>query len=95
MRYLDCGLFPNVILLEHSTSHIRILILLFLYSRDAFLVPFINCFTSFYAGFVIFSVLGFMAHAKGVPVDKVADGGKNYIFLMRVHSISGKKTSQK
>lgn len=44
--------------------------------RDAVLVPIINCLTSFYAGFVIFSVLGFMATQKGVTIDEVADGGE-------------------
>lgn len=43
--------------------------------RDTFLVPLINCGTSFYAGFVIFSSLGFMAHNKGVSVKDVAKIG--------------------
>ena len=45
--------------------------------RDSLLVPVINCATSFYAGFVIFSVLGFMAAEKGVSVDDVAESGTN------------------
>ena len=44
-------------------------------SRDSFLIPIINCATSFYAGFAIFSVLGFMAKAKGVEVEGVAQSG--------------------
>ena len=43
--------------------------------RDSFLIPLINCGTSFYAGFAIFSVLGFMAKAKGVDVEDVAQSG--------------------
>ena len=39
------------------------------------MVSLINCGTSFFAGFVIFSVVGFMAKTSGRPVDKVADQG--------------------
>ncbi|XP_064598134.1 sodium- and chloride-dependent glycine transporter 1-like [Liolophura sinensis] len=56
--------------------------------RDAFIVPVINCLTSFYAGFVIFSVLGFMAKNKGVTVDKVADGGPGLVFVVYPEGIS-------
>ena len=45
-------------------------------TRDAFIVPYVNLFTSLYAGFVIFAILGYMAHAKGVPVSEVAAEGK-------------------
>lgn len=35
-----------------------------------------NCLTSFFAGFVIFGIIGFMAHELGLPVEKVAVQGK-------------------
>ena len=44
--------------------------------RDAVLVTVINCSTSLFAGFVVFSILGFMAEEQHVAVDKVADDGR-------------------
>ena len=39
--------------------------------RDAMLIPVLNCMTSVFAGFVIYSVLGFLAHEMGVEVAEV------------------------
>jgi hypothetical protein len=44
--------------------------------RDGIIVPMINCFTSFYGGFVIFSVVGFMAHEAGVEVQDAMTSGE-------------------
>lgn len=51
-------------------------------NRDAVTVTLINCFTSFFAGFVIFSVLGFMSHTRQVSVDKVVDKGPGLAFVV-------------
>lgn len=39
------------------------------------LVPIINCATSIFAGFVIFAILGFMAHSADTTVEKVVSQG--------------------
>ena len=43
--------------------------------RDTLIVAVGNCVTSFFAGFVIFSILGHMAHTLDTDVDKVATSG--------------------
>ena len=49
------------------------------YFRDTMIVCFGNCFTSVFAGFAIFSVLGFMASELGVPVSDVVKSGSGKI----------------
>lgn len=44
--------------------------------RDAFLVPLINSSVSIFAGFVVFSILGFLSQEMGVDVDDVTTAGK-------------------
>ena len=45
-------------------------------SRDAVVVSCINCATSVGGGFVIFSVIGFMAHTLNREVAQVVSSGK-------------------
>lgn len=51
------------------------------YMRDAWLVPLINCSTSFLAGLVVFSVLGFMANEAGVGVEELRLQGSGLAFV--------------
>ncbi|KAK3084720.1 hypothetical protein FSP39_017995 [Pinctada imbricata] len=55
---------------------------------DAIVVSIINCLTSFMAGFVVFSVLGYMAHKLGKLVENVATEGPGLVFLVYPEVIS-------
>ncbi|NWQ83256.1 SC6A8 protein, partial [Columbina picui] len=49
--------------------------------RDAYILAVINSSTSFFSGFVVFSVLGFMASEQGVDISKVAESGPGLAFI--------------
>ncbi|XP_043934667.1 sodium- and chloride-dependent creatine transporter 1-like [Protopterus annectens] len=49
--------------------------------KDAYILAVINSGTSFFAGFVVFSVLGFMASEQGVDISKVAESGPGLAFI--------------
>ncbi|XP_078403882.1 sodium- and chloride-dependent neutral and basic amino acid transporter B(0+)-like [Cetorhinus maximus] len=49
--------------------------------RDTFIVCTVNCATSVFAGFVIFAVLGHMAHVQDVPVSEVVQSGIGLAFI--------------
>jgi len=43
--------------------------------RDAIVVTIANCLTSFFAGFIIFAIIGFLAKQLNMEVDNVAVEG--------------------
>ncbi|XP_042229794.1 sodium- and chloride-dependent glycine transporter 2-like [Homarus americanus] len=49
--------------------------------RDSLLVPIVNCATSIFAGFVVFSVLGFLSHKLGTAVSSVTTAGPSLAFI--------------
>lgn len=56
--------------------------------RDALLTATVNSATSFLSGFVIFSVLGYMAHRNGVKVKDVAAEGPGLVFIVYPEAIA-------
>ncbi|XP_048460903.1 sodium- and chloride-dependent neutral and basic amino acid transporter B(0+)-like [Rhincodon typus] len=49
--------------------------------RDTIVVSVVDCATSVFAGFVIFSILGHMAHVQDKPVSEVAQSGFGLVFI--------------
>ncbi|XP_059173432.1 sodium-dependent dopamine transporter-like [Physella acuta] len=56
--------------------------------RDAILTSTINCSTSFFSGFIIFMILGYMADRTGQPIDEVATEGPGLVFIVYPEAIS-------
>ncbi|XP_067852722.1 sodium- and chloride-dependent neutral and basic amino acid transporter B(0+)-like isoform X2 [Heptranchias perlo] len=49
--------------------------------RDTIIVCVVNCATSLFAGFAIFSILGHVAHVQDKPVSEVAQSGFGLAFI--------------
>lgn len=49
--------------------------------KDTLIVSLINCGTSLFAGFVIFTMMGYMAHVLQTTVGKVVKGGPGLAFI--------------
>ncbi|KAL2738252.1 sodium- and chloride-dependent glycine transporter 1-like isoform X2 [Vespula maculifrons] len=49
--------------------------------RDAIFVSITNLFTSIFAGFVIFSILGFLAKQMQMPIEEVVQSGTGLAFI--------------
>ncbi|KAI1900983.1 hypothetical protein AGOR_G00055460 [Albula goreensis] len=50
--------------------------------RDTLIVSLANSATSIFAGIVIFSAIGYMAHVHNLPVDNIATDGPGLVFVV-------------
>ena len=57
-------------------------------TNSAFITGLANCGTSFFAGFVVFSMLGYLAKVQGVPVSDVTASGTGLAFVAFPTAIS-------
>ncbi|ESO99361.1 hypothetical protein LOTGIDRAFT_113527 [Lottia gigantea] len=62
--------------------------------RDAMVLPVLDCLTSWFAGFVIFVFLGYMAHIEGKNVDEVVASGPGLSFVTYPHAVATMPVSQ-
>ncbi|GAB1608052.1 sodium- and chloride-dependent glycine transporter 2-like [Argonauta hians] len=56
--------------------------------RDAIVVALINCGTSVFGGFVVFSMIGHMSYVANIPVDKIQIGGAGLVFIAYPEGLS-------
>lgn len=56
--------------------------------RDCLALCCLNSATSIFAGFVVFSVLGFMAHELGLPLNEVVSSGPGLAFIAYPKALS-------
>ena len=56
--------------------------------RDAVFVASANCLTSFFAGFVVFSFIGFMAHSVNKDIEDVIVSGPGLAFVVYPEAVS-------
>lgn len=49
---------------------------------DAWVVSFANCLTAYFAGFAVFSAIGYVAVMTGQPIDSIAEAGPGLAFIV-------------
>ncbi len=57
-------------------------------NNNALITSFANCGTSYFAGFAVFSILGYFAQITGMGVQKVVAGGPGLAFVTYPQAIS-------
>ncbi|XKL65370.1 hypothetical protein PGB90_008790 [Kerria lacca] len=56
--------------------------------RDCLITTAVNCFTSFFSGFVIFTYLGYMSVKQGIPISSVATEGPGLVFQVYPEAVA-------
>ncbi|KAK2892606.1 hypothetical protein QQF64_035646 [Cirrhinus molitorella] len=56
--------------------------------KDCIALCILNSSTSIFAGFVVFSILGFMAHQLGLPMEDIASSGPGLAFIAYPRALS-------
>ncbi|CAL8330483.1 unnamed protein product, partial [Boreogadus saida] len=56
--------------------------------RDTYALCCLNSATSVFAGFAVFSIMGFMAHSLGVDMSEVMSGGPGLVFIAYPKALS-------
>ena len=77
----NCGFGASIQLASYNSYRHNIL-------RDATLIPILDGLTSIFAGFSVFTVLGYMATQRGVEVEKVVADGPGLIFITYAEAFS-------
>ncbi len=62
--------------------------------RDVLVTSFVNSFTSFFSGFVIFTYLGYMSVLRGKDIEEVAEQGPGLVFEVYPEAIATLPASQ-
>lgn len=50
--------------------------------RNAITVSIINCATSFYLGFAVFTIVGFLSKTYSISLDKIVTSGSSLVFIV-------------
>uniref|UniRef100_A0A8D9ATG9 Transporter n=1 Tax=Cacopsylla melanoneura TaxID=428564 RepID=A0A8D9ATG9_9HEMI len=56
--------------------------------RDCLITSAVNCFTSFFSGFVIFTYLGYMSFKQKIPISRVATDGPGLVFQVYPEAVA-------
>lgn len=77
---LDQLIMKHLVLMSYIVVSVTLRYMI-LFDRDSLIVGIGNICTSIFAGFVIFSIIGYLAHDLQMPIDKVVDQGLFFSYM--------------